>query len=275
MKLRNKIAACVLAMMLAAPAVAEAAAKEAESPAADPVTEESAENPAIEAKALEIFKRMADYLAAAQEFTYHSDSSYDVVQPSGIKVEFGGSRDVLVARPNRLRMDAERRDGQRGVLVFDGETIWVSDPDEKVYAKAAQPGDLDASIDFAVVELRIKAPHADLLVPDLYEQTTAKLTGALDLGERVLDGVVCDHLLMSNDYADFQLWITTGDQPVLQRIVITYREDPGEPQYRAHFRDWNMAPEDVRARLDFQPPDGAEQIRFYVPAPTPEQEDES
>lgn len=275
MKLRNKIAAGVLSMILAAAAQAQTAANEAESPAVDAATGDSADNPAIEAEALEIFKRMADYLAAAQEFTYHSESSYDVVQPSGIKVEFGGSRDVLVARPNRLRMDAERRDGQRGVLVFDGETIWASDPDENVYARAAQPGDLDESIDFAVVELRIKAPHADLLVPDVYEQTLANLTGALDLGERVLDGVVCDHLLMSNDYTDFQLWIATGDQPVLQRIVITYREDPGQPQYRAHFRDWNMAPENARARLDFQPPDGAEQIRFYVPAPTPEQGDES
>jgi hypothetical protein len=270
MKLRNKIAAGVLSMILAAAAQAEAA-----SPAVDAGTGDNAGNPAIEAKALEIFKRMADYLAAAQEFSYHSESSYDVVQPSGIKVEFGGSRDVLVARPNRLRTDAERRDGQRGVLVFDGETIWATDPDENVYARAAQPGDLNDSLDFAVVELRIKAPHADLLVPDLYEQTTANLTMALDLGEQVLDGVVCDHLLMSNDYTDFQLWITTGDQPVPKRIVITYRQEPGEQQYRAQFRDWNMAPADVHARLDFKPPDGAEQIRFYVPAPTPAQADES
>lgn len=275
MKLRNKIAAGVLSMILMATAQAAAAAEESESPAVDAVTEERADNPAIEAEALEIFKGMADYLAAAKEFAYHAESSYDVVQPSGMKVEFGGSRDVLVARPNRLRMDRERRDGQRAVLVFDGEKIWAADPDEKVYATAAQPGDLEESIDFAVIELRIKAPLADLLVPDLYEKTTSKLTGALDLGERVLDGVVCDHLLMSNDYADFQMWINTGDQPVLKRIVITYKEDPGEPQYRAQFRDWNMAPEDARARLDFQPPDGAERIRFYVPAATPEQEDES
>ena len=114
---------------------------------------------------------------------------------------------------------------------------------------------------------------ADLLEPDLYERVTTELTGALDLGEKVVSGVVCDHLLMSNDYADFQLWITTGDRPVLKRIVITYKEEPGEPQYRAQFRDWDMAPENVRARLDFRPPDGAERIRFYVPAPHAEQED--
>ena len=94
------------------------------------------DNPAIEAEALQIFKRMADYLAAAKAFSYHSESSYDVVQASGMKVEFGASRNVLVSRPNQLRMDSERRDGMRGELIFDGQTIWAVDPDENVYATA-------------------------------------------------------------------------------------------------------------------------------------------
>lgn len=275
MKLRGRIATSLLSMLCMAAAQAAATDNEAAGQSADAVAEASADNPAIEAEALQIFKRMADYLSAAKAFSYHSESSYDVVQASGMKVEFGASRNVLVSRPNQLRMDSERRDGMRGELIFDGRKIWAVDPDENVYATADQPGGLDETIDFLVVELRVKAPMADLLEPDLYERVTTELTGALDLGEKVVSGVVCDHLLMSNDYTDFQMWITTGDRPVLKRIVITYKEDPGEPQYRAQFRDWDMAPENVRARLDFRPPDGAERIRFYVPAPPAEQEDAS
>jgi len=275
MKLRGRIPTYLLPMMCMVTAPGAATEHETAVQSADAVAEASADNPAIEAEALQIFKRMADYLAAAKAFSYHSESSYDVVQASGMKVEFGASRNVLVSRPNQLRMDSERRDGMRGELIFDGQTIWAVDPDENVYATADQPGGLDETIDFIVVELRVKAPMADLLEPDLYERVMTELTGALDLGEKVVSGVVCDHLLMSNDYADFQMWITTGDRPVLKRIVITYKEEPGEPQYRAQFRDWDMAPENVRARLDFRPPDGAERIRFYVPAPPAEQEDAS
>jgi len=39
---------------------------------------------------------------------------------------------------------------------------------------------------------------------------------------------------------------------------------------------WDMSPEDTGGQFEFEPPDGAERIRFYVPAPAAEmdQEDE-
>jgi hypothetical protein len=221
--------------------------------------------PAIDPGALRILKGMTDYLAAASNFSYHSESEYDVVQESGVKIAFGASRNILVSRPNRLRADVERRDGVRGTIVFDGKNIWAIVPDENVYASAPQPGDLGESLLFAVSELNITAPLAELLAPDFYETATSKLTGALDLGETVVAGVACDHLLFSNDYTDAQMWITKGDKPVLRRIVITYREEPGEPQYRAQFTNWDMSPDDTSGKLKFDPPEGSQRIRFYKP----------
>ena len=221
----------------------------------------------LEPEALAVLKSMADYLGAAETFSYRSVSGYDVVQDSGIKVEFGKSSRVLVGRPDRLRLEMQRRDGLRSVMVFDGETIWAYSPDHHVFASTPQPGPLDESVDFVVAELRVKAQMADLISPRLYESATANLTRALYLGETVLAGTDCHHLLMSNDYADFQLWITSGDSPVLRRIVITYREEAGEPQFRASFFEWNMSPEDAAARLRFTPPEDAEQVRFYIPGP--------
>ena len=39
---------------------------------------------------------------------------YDVVQESGQKIEFGELRNVTVSRPDRLRIEVERSDGQKG-----------------------------------------------------------------------------------------------------------------------------------------------------------------
>ena len=266
MTCRNQILIAFFSMVLTSVAWAQTAP--------DSTADAVPKPPSIDPEALEVLKGMADYLVSATEFAFHTESGYDVLQPSGVTVEFGASRNTLVSRPNRLRIDSQRRDGMRSAIIFDGENIWGFGPDENVYAKTEQVGDLDESIDFVVAELRIKAPLADIVSPDLYEIVTSELTGALYLGETVLVGVVCDHLLMSNDYADYQLWIATGDQPLLQRIVITYREEPGQPQYRAQFMNWDMSPEDTKARLQFEPPDGAERIRFYVPASARDQDEE-
>jgi hypothetical protein len=229
--------------------------------------DEAPEAPDIDTEALEIVKEMTDYLASSKVFAYRAETSYDVVQESGAKIEFGASRKVLVSRPGRMRLEAQRRDGTRSIVVFDGKELWVYAPDENVYAKAEQKGDLDDAIQFAVTELHLRAPLTDLVSPDMYEHMATRMTRALYLGETVVAGDTCEHLLISNDYADFQLWVTVGDKPVLRRIVITYREEPGEPQYRAHFLEWDMSPQNTAGQFSFEPPDNSERIRFYISAP--------
>ena len=238
--------------------------------------ETGVDTPDIDAEALSILKTMTDHLTSAQNFAYRAEYSYDVVQESGVKVEFGASRKILVSRPDRMRADSQRRDGFRSVVVFDGDNIWAYAPDENVYATTDQIGDLDDTLDFAIAELRIKAPMAELVSPDLYEVVTAGLARAYYLGGTVVAGVACHHLLLSNDYADFQLWIASEDQPTLRRIIITYREEPGEPQFRGFLAEWDMSPEGVEERLSFDLPEGAERVRFHVPAPAEQVlEDES
>jgi len=218
----------------------------------------------IDPEALAVLRGLADHLAAAQQFAFEAETSYDAVQESGVTVEFGASRRALVSRPNRLRLEGQRREGAKAVTIFDGEAIWVHSPAAEAYATVEQPEGMDDAIDFAVGTLRMKAPLVDLISPQFYETVMGELTRAFYLGETVVAGVPCEHVLLSNEYTDFQLWIATGEEPLPRRIVITYREEPGEPQFRAQFLDWDMAPANVEAQLKFTPPDGAERIRFYI-----------
>ncbi len=230
-------------------------------------TEQSPQPPEIEPEALSVVQAMSDYLAASNDFYYEIDTTYDVVQPSGMKVEMGVARKILVSRPNRMRMEAIRRSGREGILVFDGGHIWAHSEEDNVYAQTEQVGDLVESIDFAVSELGIKAPLSELASPDLFASIARDLESAEHLGEEVIQGVTSHHLLLSNDYADFQMWIKTGDEPLLQRIVIDYREERGQPQFRGQFSNWNMAPKNTAGKFTFVPPKDAERIRFYVATP--------
>ena len=227
----------------------------------------------IDDEAVAVLRALSDHLAGLSEFSYRYEASHDTVQSSGLKVEFGSARRILVSRPDRLRMDGERRDGVRNTIVFSGEKIFAYAPDQQVYASADQPGDLDEAIAFAIQELRLKAPVSGLVSSNFFDDAMQNLKRAYYLGVSRLTGEDCDHLLLSNDFTDFQLWVTRTPTPVLQRVVITYREEPGQPQFRAHFMDWNLDPEIAPEDLNFVPPEDAARVRFYVEArpldPTP------
>ena len=70
-----------------------------------------------------ILKGMADYLAGLKAFTFTFRSGYDVVQPTGQKIEFGETRRVAMDRPNRLRVEEVASDGTRDLAIFDGRTV--------------------------------------------------------------------------------------------------------------------------------------------------------
>ena len=48
---------------------------------------------------------MAKLLSRTQRFSVNVRSSYDAVQPSGQKIEFGDSRTLTVSRPDRMRVE--------------------------------------------------------------------------------------------------------------------------------------------------------------------------
>jgi hypothetical protein len=61
---------------------------------------------------------------------------------------------------------------------------------------------------------------------------------------------------------DFQVWVADGEQPLPQRVVITYRKSPGQPQFRAQFSDWNLAPAIGESTFAAAVPAGAQKVAF-------------
>ena len=112
--------------------------------------EASAANPEMEEQAMAVLKRMAALLSQAQRFSVTVDIGFDAVQDSGQKIEFGETRQIVLRRPDRLRIDATKRDGAKSTLLFDGKDITVVHPQENVYATVARPGSVDEAIAYFV-----------------------------------------------------------------------------------------------------------------------------
>ena len=222
----------------------------------------SAAHPEMEAQAMAVLKRMTEFLTQAQRFSVTVDTGFDVVQDSGQKIEFGETRQMVLRRPDRLRIEATKRNGAKSGMVFDGKDIAVFNTKENVYATAASPGTVDNAIAYFLTDLDMRLPLADWLDSQLAKTLPERVRAAFYVEPSQIAGVPCDHLALRGDEADVQLWVAQGNQPLPRRLVITYKREEGRPQFWAQFGEWNLAPEVPDTLFVFTPPAGAVKIAF-------------
>ena len=164
------------------------------------------------------------------------------MQSSGQKVEFGETRRITLARPNQLRVEEIASDGRLDLALFDGKNITVFDGDSNVYASTPQPGTVDDALVFFVRDLRMRMPLARLLSSRLPSEWPKRVTTVDYVESFDIDGVKTHHVAGRTDAVDFQYWITDGPRPLPLRVVLTYVNEPGQPQFWANFSDWNTSP---------------------------------
>jgi len=59
---------------------------------------------------------------------------------------------------------------------------------------------------------------------------------------------------------EWQIWIDAGDTPLPRKLVISYVQEPGEPQYSATMRRWNLESKVPEGLFTFEAPEGAQKI---------------
>jgi hypothetical protein len=220
---------------------------------------------ASEQKAMTILKSMSQYLAQAERFSVTIRDGYDAVQQSGQKIEYGEVRKVTVSRPDRLRFEVERSDGEKGLVIFNGTDLTVYTAANNVYATVSKQGTLDQVIKYAVDDLKIRVPLAVMLLSTLPSELNSLVVSADYVETTTITDVPCDHVAARTSRGvDFQVWVAQGSQPLPKRIVITYKDEPGQPQFWADLSNWNLAPEVSDSLFTFTPPEGANRIQFLA-----------
>jgi len=187
-----------------------------------------AQGAGVDPKATAILKRSMDYLAGLKQFSVDTQISIEAVLTSGQKLMFDNAATATVQRPNKL---VARRKGDlvNQVFYYDGKTLSLSNPDQKVYASVAAPGTLEEMLDFARGSLDIIAPAGDLLYKNAFELLTRDASSGFVVGKGVVGGVRCDHLAFRNPDVDFQIWIQEGANPLPRKYVITSTQVAGAP----------------------------------------------
>jgi len=233
--------------------------------AADPAsaTSASVQDPAARALLL----GMAEFMARAPAMRVTMRSSYDAIQENGERIEFGERRRILMQRPDRFRVEVERSDGERGTVVFDGHWITAFNATENVYARVEKPGTLDEALVYMVRDLHATLPLARMFTTAFPAFLEKRATSVTFVEPCSLFDVPTDHVAVRSAEVDLQLWIARGPEPLPRRVVITYKNAPGEPQFRADLYDWKITVKEEAAAFSFVPPAGAEQVMYLAPRP--------
>ena len=216
-----------------------------------------------------ILREAGWYLASAKEFRFAADVLYDSVGSDGRKTLFGGRADVAVVRPDRLYVRFDGDEQRNRILLDRGNrgTFVFFDVVANLYARMEVPPDIDAALDQVFETVGQSLPFGDLVHADPYSTLIESAETGFVVGRHPVDGAPSHHLAFSNEAIDWQVWIEDGPRPVPRRLVITYKNEPGSPQYMATLSDWDFHPRLSEQYFAFSPPAGADKIDFLSIGP--------
>jgi hypothetical protein len=126
------------------------------------------------------------------------------------------------------------------------------------------PGTIAETVKTVESRYGTEFPLADLLLEASGPGLVGDLTGAGYVGTSRVAGVDTDHYVYRTKDVDYQLWIQTGDKPLLRKVVITSKKEPNHPQFTATLT-WDLTPKTDDARFAFVEPQGATKIPFGLP----------
>ena len=214
---------------------------------------------AVDPQADKLLRRMCDYLAEAPLFSVNAEIWQDIQLGSGQQVQAGRTVDLQVRRPNRFHAEVRSTRRNRG-LYYDGQSITLLNRIQNFYGSIPAPATLDEALDIASERFGITLPLEDLIVSDPYKSVMTKIVSGVYLGPVTVLGVPCDHLAYSLGKVDWQVWIEQGARPVPRKIVLTYKDEVGTPEYMAIFSNWDFQTKLPDFLFHCEPPTGATKI---------------
>jgi hypothetical protein len=219
----------------------------------------------VEPTANQLLRKMTDYMAGIEEFSNQAENTLEVVLRSGEKIQFDTAVKGWIKRPNKLRAD-RKGDIVNQAFYYDGKTLTLYNPDEKVYATVSAPPTIEEMVDFARDSLDVYAPAADFLYKNAYDVLMEDVVSGFYVGPGVVDGVKCHHLAFRGNEVDWQIWIEDGDKPLPKKFIITTKWMTGAPQFTVLVKGFDLAPKFTDNFFTFVPPTDAQKIDFIHPS---------
>ena len=224
----------------------------------------AAGKPAVDPDAIAALQKMGAFLREQQKFSVRATVTTDDLLASGQKVQFGGTIELMVRRPDRMRADI-RGDRLDEHMYYDGKTFTIFGEKVGYYASFQAPPTLAEMKDVAEKRYGIDLPLADLFYWGTEHDGTSDITAATKVGVATVEGTACDHFAFRQKDVDWELWIEQGARPLPRKLVITTTSEKSRPQH-GMVLSWDLAPKLGDEIFTFAPPPEAHKVEFDTAA---------
>ena len=217
--------------------------------------------PAISEEASAALMHMGQTLRGAEQFSFQVRTIRVYAEANNEPLHIFHTIKVVAHRPNRLLVDVNGDDGANK-LIFDGKTAIAYSAAQNKYATIPVPeGTIQGMLQEAVGRLGIDFPLADFLTEAPNKAFLTGITSGRVVNTVMIDGAPYLHLFfLQPPGIELELWLEKSEQALPRRLIVTYRDLPGQPNFIAEFSDWNFNIHPSDADFAFQPPPGAEQV---------------
>jgi len=200
------------------------------------------------ARGREIIGRMSARLGATQAFSVTTTEIRDEVKPSGATEQVTLTRDTTIRRPDRL-YSAVSGD-RRNEVWYDGVGVTVAFHNEKIFGQIRAPETLDKTLDAMHERFGVSAPFADYVYSSPAKALLAESTTGGWVGREMLDGQQTDHLAFKDKGVSWEVWIPVAGDPLPQKAMAEFTENPRLHKMSMTFKNWNLAPHIPGDRFD-------------------------
>jgi len=222
------------------------------------------EAPVIEEKADTLLKAMSGKLAEAKRIRIEAERT---VEEGLIEGAVSGTvrGEIFLERPNRIAAEIKTT-GARHRFVYDGTSVTIADLEANAYATVPAPATVDETVAMLNEDYEYEPPLADFLLSRPYQGSRVdpqaeevELKSGKYAGIEELRGVRVHHLVFSEEYIDWELWISEETSlPV--RFVIIATAVEGDPRIQMDLLDLEINPPIPAETFVFVPPEGMEKI---------------
>jgi len=227
--------------------------------ASAPVAASGVANP-VDPAAVAALQKMGAYLQSLKRFSVSTELTGERVLEDGQKLQHTATADLDVDRPNKIHAVLSSARSEREI-VFNGKNVTLYTPAQKYYSTVQFDGTIGALIDKLRDNYGVDFPLSDLFVWGTPQAPTDQFESAMFAGQDYIGPVLCDHYAFRQKAVDWQIWISTGANPLPRKIVITRRDDDARPQ-SVSILDWSAHANFKDSEFTFRPPAGAKKIEI-------------
>jgi len=218
---------------------------------------------AVEPRAERILRAALLNVSSAKTFSFKAEIVKQAPLDSGQRIQYVGTMQTYVRRPDRLATSYEGED-RTSNSYYDGKVFTLADPLQNVYATWEAPATLDALFDTMKERIGFAPPLSALLREGAgADQIFKGSLAGIYVGRAAILGTKCHHLAFTGVKMDLETWIAEGE-PLLKRVVLTFKSLPGAPQFMATFLEWDLDARVSDYQFSFDPPAGANRIEFMT-----------